>query len=161
MRHVAFLACLTACIGSSALWVRSYYRCEWINGPLPDNQNLGVTSWRGHLAICWKTVHKNQHYRGWQIRSLPAEQYLEATQFLMSYIGVQPTSEVGFLGYNWIRPREWRISPPHWSVTAVTAALALLLKPKPRRQFTLLDVLGALTFAALAFGALAAISRPD
>jgi hypothetical protein len=156
IRGVVSIACLLACVGFAALWVRSYSWHDTIF-KLDPGRYWEVASWQGKLAV---DISTTRGVRASEIRlfCMPADEWRE--MFRRITIGATALPEPDIMGFGWQTSRyDVRASAPHWFAVVVAGALAVALKPKPRLRFTIRDLLVAMTMIAVVVAALASLPR--
>jgi hypothetical protein len=154
IRGVVSIACLLACVGFAALWVRSYYShdtlCRWSG----SDWHVGAWSLDGQIT---HTALRRAFNGGMPVAPWTWTRRPTAVQRLLA--GGQP-SEVPTLlgfGYSRLRNRGYTFIVPHWFLVAMTGTLAVAVKPTPRLRFSVRDLLVAMTMVAVVVAALAAL----
>jgi hypothetical protein len=161
IRGVVSIACLLACVGFAALWVRSYLWRDLMTRQRAG-QYVGLMSWAGRVSYMvsnetretWMTDHP------FRLTYRPRADLLKALRKIEARIGKFDGLTPGFgLWRSKYDPDSYRLTVPHWFLVIVSASLAVVVKPKPRLQFSVRDLLVAMTIVAVIVAALAALPR--
>jgi hypothetical protein len=172
IRGVVSIACLLACIGFAALWVRSYYQYDSV-GTDRGAQNWSLSSlsdrlcWvarrpgpslarrlRAATPISWTTVPYDVFWG----RIRLSKRFNVDVEHFIDWSPVKWYPDTVGIGYHPLGNGEIIVAP-HWPFVIVFGALAVVLKPNPRLQFTVRDLLVAMTMVAVVVAAFAAIPR--
>jgi hypothetical protein len=160
IRGVVSIACLLACIGFAALWVRSHYWHDSLDWWRPDRY-VGVRSWAGHVTHMSFQREPLSPMPGSPLGLTGARTDENSHAILTAAQGMifeDRTLVLGF-GYWQTAVESYMLTVPHWFLVAVSGALAVALKPKPRWRFSVRDLLFATTMIAVIVAALASLPR--
>jgi hypothetical protein len=159
IRGVVSIACLLACIGFAALWVRSHYERDdmyWRG----SGQYVALMSWNGQVAYAVR-IYPPVTYAPPTLRSTTRPAELRVSSHIDRFLW--NAEERSILGFGMSRTTPdidaSRLTVPHWFLVIVSGALAVLLKPKPRLQFSVRDLLVVMAMVAVAVAALAALPK--
>ena len=141
IRGVVSIACLLACIGFAALWVRSYF---WRDGVFyhTPGRYWGVSSWNGSVLFRTSTTNLKAYQPIW-----------------LSMTSAEKWERQARSAWGKNRHGDLERSAPHWFLVIVTGALAVALKPKPCLRFTIRDLLVAMTMVAVVVATLASLPK--
>jgi hypothetical protein len=134
IRVVISCLCLVLCSGLVGLWVYGYYS----NGSLSSTYYT-LTFEQGYVRYIHGTV-----IGGWWDETLPKKMIVRANDSFCLYMSD--------------KSHRWG-TIPNWLLTLSTGTLAILLKPKPRLKFSLLDLLLFTTIAAIVLGTVTTLAR--
>ncbi len=151
LRNTTASICLVLCMGFVAFWIQSYFSFGIIQGPISGSMGFYSSSWKGQVRLGWLPLTIGRPEISWDRRFLSKEEIKQ----------LGPVSpEAGLFGFHAdSRPPIRSVATPHWFLVLVMGSFAILLKPKPRLQFSLRDLLLFTTIAAVILGAAAALIR--
>lgn len=153
---------MVLCVGLVAVWMRGYsmYSELIVHSPFGP-QSLVFFNAEGRASFLWQTHEKlNPLLRealpfvDW--RSRPSEPSRRPQ------VEEQEKRTHGFLGFNLLRtpdPRQKLFCAPYWPFILLTAALAMLFKPRPRFKFRVRDLMILTVAVAIVFSAVIAFTR--
>jgi hypothetical protein len=134
------VVCGIACVSLIALWVRSYWWCDIIEGPLTRSSGFRLASQSGDVSCSKYPGSKAE----WAKRSIEMD-------VIRSRLGWNPS------GFYW----SWELGPiiqiPHWFLLGIIATLAVL--PWRPCRFSLRTLLIATTLVASVLGLVVAVLR--
>jgi hypothetical protein len=145
LRNVTASALLSLGVGVLALWARSTSRSDQLRfnggGGMNVISVLGVFNfWYGLRSPSpdWTMTFSSDSIKDVEAR----------------FVRITERPKIGYrtIGSAWV------LFAPHWFVAIVFAALAFVLKPKPRLRFSLSDLLILMTFAAVLVAGVASLS---
>jgi hypothetical protein len=139
--RIAFSAvCGVVCLLLIALWVRTYFSCDKVQGPLSATKGFSVTSRRSALGLCVFPANAVP----WMVLNFPSD-YPPTVKPVATALGfglIQDDAK-GLLGF--------RI--PYWFPVLVTAAIGIFVAaPWLPRRFSLRALLIATTLVAVVLG---------
>jgi hypothetical protein len=153
LRIAAFAGCVVTSVAFGALWARSYY---W-NDTIVRNHSQGYwhfRSWKGRIEYI--VTVGTEKWPSWL--ALKSHSTKDWQGLISAHGGLTGPEAFGF-GWGETRSGNTRGIAPHWFFVLVAGALALAFKPKPRRRFSLGEVLGVMTVAAIAIAAITSLLR--
>jgi hypothetical protein len=128
-----------------ALWVRTWYSCDSIFGPVTDQRGFVMTSRQGGLSLGLIT----QSTTRWGLRSLPPETVPNLPYSTALGFGVCPSSPNGIVA----------LRTPYWFLVLFTAMLAGVLVNQEPWRFSLRTLLVMMTFFAVLLGIFSAMAN--
>ena len=141
--RIAFSAiCGAACVLLIALWVRSYWWVQGVNGQLSANYAIGIGSLPGSIAISIRREAERPSLPRWTLESVETERWLKAFR----RPGHSPHSRL----WGAFFAERSTVAVPYWFAILFFVALAAV--PWLRRQFSLRALLIATTLVAVALG---------
>ena len=149
-RTVASYCCVFFCLVAAASWFRSYHSYAWIRVMPFGKSEVCLQPWRGRveLYVYTELLPHDVGGRRWvwfEVSRGDAE--FEHRAELMSDQGI-PSH-----GFRIQKMRRgWTVSVPHWLLTLVSAIACIALRPSPRLQFRLRDMLVVVTIVAIVLG---------
>jgi hypothetical protein len=151
IRNIASAFFLTATIALAALWIRSHYSFDEV---MQTRGDLILSSWDGEFTLI--LAHGRAGNGSLRVSSIPAKEFLDS---LRRDIGpsFRPQEYFGF-AYKALGASRVVIAP-HWFFVTAAIGLSVILKPKPRLQFSMQYLLIAMAFAAMIAAAVAALAR--
>jgi hypothetical protein len=154
LRIAASAACLVVCGLLIALWSRSYWWVDRIDGPVGrffPGRTVTAVSVRGLLMVGIQPEQYNVYAAvadPWRINSARIET-----------VAIRQIDDA-YHGFKIIRDKnEWGLQLPCWAAVAATAFCAALPWLKWTRRFSLRTLLVVTTIAAVTLGLVAAWSR--
>jgi hypothetical protein len=150
-RILAFSACITACLALVALWANSYFYRDTLYR-WRSNQYVHLRSWRGQISLSISpTLHGVATKDKIRLNHVSTGQFIEE----LRETGDALAEPSDFLGFSYTAQRSigHELRVPHWFLVALGAVCAVMLKPPPRRKFSLRELIGILTFAAISTAA--------
>ena len=151
--------CLVLCVGFAGLWMHSYY----VYGHLYGRYVLGLerlilANEAGQVMISWEPdlTQGEAPFRRKKELTWSSTRPEENNKQIQNSI-----HDLGYFGFHAKKyiPDVWVVKAPHWFLVLVTGALAVLLKPKPRLKFSLLELLTLTTVGAVVLGGVVALAR--
>ena len=151
IQNVIAMIFLVLSVSILALWIQSHIAYGVMQGPVLRSLGFYSSSWKGQLRFGWLPLTPNKPEIIWDRRFLSKKEVEQ----------VQPVpADAGILGFHAdSRPPVRSIAAPHWFLVAVTGAIAILLKPKPRMKFTVKDLLQLTVVVAIVFCVVAIFLR--
>lgn len=148
LRIIASSCCLWLCFVLIAFWVDSRSYRKGFDGPIGDNHRLMLSMWLGHFKLDWvqltpRRARQYPHPHKWLRSSQPNH----AWQGWFKRMNIpEPDRRISVnLG-----ELTWSVSSPFWIPVLVTGFSAVLLKPFPRRRFSLAEILTIMAILASA-----------
>jgi hypothetical protein len=138
--RIAFsAACLIACVLLLALWVRSYWRLDGLQGPILWPHGFSLSSMYGRLMI--GGGDEDDPITEWDYGSFKFDDpYMAPTaQFLGPVFAFHPSVKAGAY-----------IHVPHWFPALITGSIAFALAK--RRSYSLRTLLIMMTLVAIGLG---------
>lgn len=141
LRNTTASLFLVGCVSIVVFWVQSHFSYGVVQGPISSTMGFYSSSWSGQVRLGWLPLTPGQPGISWFGHFLSKEE-------LKQLVPVSPES--GFFGFHAeSRPPIRSIAAPHWFLAFVTVSIAILLKPKPRSQFSLQEYLLFTSIAAI------------
>ncbi len=155
LRIVVSCFCLVLCFLFAALWVRSYYYCDYIHGiassPVVPTHVTSLVSLRGEFSA------QRMTQRG--------KVYVPAVWEWLPHVPIEePPYRPGILGFEWSHT-PWAgggqsaINFPIWFLWLTNGTAAFIAKPMPCWRFGLRELFVLSTIAAITIGTLTAVLR--
>jgi hypothetical protein len=149
MKHrklrIAFSAvCGVLCLLLVALWIRTHFAIDNINGQLTRSQGLGITSRNGGIGL----VIVKGNLAQWSVRSFPANEQIQ----------IDYEKALGFIHYQ-SATNQFRVRLPYASLVVFCAACTALPWIRWSKQFSMRTVLIVITLIALALGLIITTTR--
>jgi hypothetical protein len=144
--------CLTACVLLVALWVRSYWRYDFLAGPLGTTRLILIVSCRGQFGIGTAPIEYLSEFGTGgapKLHSGPSENMPSLTLRMRSFLGI----------FYWhFRPlkRENQFVVPFWLITLVCVSITAAVPLKQTWRFSLRTLLIATTLIAAGLGVVVA-----
>jgi hypothetical protein len=137
--------CCIACLLLIALWVRSYWVVDFIQGTWSGTKLVRIYIEPGTIGV----GVTNQSFRlPWTNSPMPASKYMEAVR-------LRPNPPSRVWGYSAFTTTAWCL--PFWHLILFVASVATL--PWLRWRFSLRTLLIGMTMVAAALGLIIALSR--
>lgn len=157
-----YLRITTACIflvlfiGVAVLWGLGFYRQTQIDGNVVRRLGFKAANYQNSVKLTyepdiWLQDYPYKSYE-WMLFSAPARNdpvLFDLRRGLGCWLGFQ------------FKERDGRhyLRCPHWFLALATLGFAILLKPKPRYQFTLKDLVVLTTMLAIACGTIVVMTQ--
>jgi hypothetical protein len=148
LRIAVTALCLTACVLLVALWVRSYWRADMLEGFAQNQLVFGIFAERGLIACAW--------------RNSPLAIF-EVEIWHVDVSGVGHTEPLpGILGFSYGQLIPWltTVTVPIWFIVMAMSTTAIVPWIRSiRRSFSLRTLLIATTLVAVALAAIVIAAR--
>jgi hypothetical protein len=151
LRVAVFAFSLVACVSISTMWVRSHYWFDYL--AISSNPRTVGQSWRGQVRL---SIEPGRLARP-RLVSAPAREYALLVKGLRNRNG-QKYWRSGF-HYELQPGLEYALVAPYWFLTPISLVIALIAKHKPLWRCSLAEILAVMSFAAIAAGLVAWVSR--
>jgi hypothetical protein len=155
LRIAASFMSLLVCVTSIVLWIRSYYWLDQAQGCICGRYAIYAQSLDGHLLfgeyrdaegdnLTWRIFSDFGPLR--KILRIQHRALWQQLQYSAFGFGAMFVSNSGI-----------EVMLPHWFVIALTGALAIFLKSKPRWRFRLIDLFVVTTCLGIVLGLFAVL----
>jgi hypothetical protein len=153
--NIASIVCLVVCVALMAMWVRSYYRYDELQGNYLGVCGFSVGSNQGRVVVEYAAtpLSKDEDWN-WKGLSFPADDLQQAEVALR----LRHTSVLGFSSWR-LRTNCQLTSIPIWFLVLATGWLAMAFRLRWPWRFTVRSMFIATTFLAVVLGIIAWLDR--
>lgn len=139
--------CLVACVLLVAMWVRSYWWVDGVNGQLTDNYAIAIGSMPGCIGVGVLLIPARPSLASWTLTSIETNAWFDSARPLGSFV---PSPMWG----TFFADRS-SVFTPYWFANLLCVAAASVPWVPWSQQFSLRALLLAMTLVSVALGLIA------
>lgn len=153
LRSATAAFCLVACVGLLASWILTYHAKFELFNNVAKFELYCVECWKGKLQLSHNyNMGKTSRIGEWVCWTIPDDRlYSDYAQHAQEW-------EATVFGISWTKDNK-SVAMPYWVLVAFAGLISMILKPKPRLQYSFPDLLLLTTVAAVFLACIALVAK--